>query len=113
MTLDPSTRTLNMRRRRDRILDHARRLIGRQGYDALTLRELAQAAEVTVPTIYNLVGNKAQLLGELNREMLDRLEAALDRRRFDDALDMAEAVIAESIALFDSDPDFYLSLIHI
>ena len=58
-----SKRTLHMNRRRERILDSARDLISDQGFDKLTMRALAQASGVTVPTIYNLIGNKDAVLG--------------------------------------------------
>ena len=52
--------------RRARILAAARRLIAERGYGGLTMRELAQASRVSVPTLYNLFGGKqALLLGEL------------------------------------------------
>jgi AcrR family transcriptional regulator len=52
--------------RRARILAAARALIAERGYDGLTMRDLAQASRVSVPTLYNLFGGKqALLLGEL------------------------------------------------
>jgi AcrR family transcriptional regulator len=52
--------------RRARILRAARQLIAERGYDGLTMRDLAQASRVSVPTLYNLFGGKqALLLGEL------------------------------------------------
>ena len=52
--------------RRARILVAARRLIAARGYDGLTMRELAKASRVSVPTLYNLFGGKrALLLAEL------------------------------------------------
>ena len=57
-----SKRTLQMNRRRNRILDAARQVISDQGYQHLTMRTLAQASGVTVPTIYNLIGNKDAVL---------------------------------------------------
>ena len=56
-------RALEMSRRRERILEAARELIARDGYENLTMRSLAQASGVTVPTIYNLIGNKEAVLG--------------------------------------------------
>jgi AcrR family transcriptional regulator len=58
-----SKRTLQMNRRRDRILNAARQVISEQGYQHLTMRALAQESGVTVPTIYNLIGNKDAVLG--------------------------------------------------
>ena len=52
--------------RRKRILAAARELIAERGYDGLTMRDLAEASRVSVPTLYNLFGGKqALLLGEL------------------------------------------------
>jgi len=52
--------------RRSRILAAARTLIAARGYDGLTMRDLAHASRVSVPTLYNLFGGKhAILLGEL------------------------------------------------
>lgn len=52
--------------RRARILRAARQLIAERGYDGLTMRDLARASRVSVPTLYNLFGGKqALLLGEL------------------------------------------------
>ncbi len=52
--------------RRARILAAARKLIADRGYDGLTMRALAKASRVSVPTLYNLFGGKdALLLGEL------------------------------------------------
>ncbi len=52
--------------RRARILKAARDLIAARGYDGLTMRDLAVASRVSVPTLYNLFGGKqALLLGEL------------------------------------------------
>ncbi len=52
--------------RRTRILAAARELIAERGYDGLTMRDLARASRVSVPTLYNLFGGKqALILGEL------------------------------------------------
>jgi TetR/AcrR family fatty acid metabolism transcriptional regulator len=52
--------------RRARILTAAREIIAERGYDGLTMRDLARASRVSVPTLYNLFGGKqALLLGEL------------------------------------------------
>ncbi|MBI3769661.1 MAG: TetR/AcrR family transcriptional regulator [Deltaproteobacteria bacterium] len=52
--------------RRARILAAARRLIAARGFDGLTMRELARASRVSVPTVYNLFGGKhAVLMAEL------------------------------------------------
>ena len=54
--------------RRERIISAARTLVTKHGYDGLTMRDLAAAARVSVPTLYNLFGSKdAILVAELGR----------------------------------------------
>ena len=54
--------------RRTRIIAAARALVTKHGYDGLTMRDLAAAARVSVPTLYNLFGSKdAILVAELER----------------------------------------------
>ena len=54
--------------RRTRIIAEARKLVEKHGYDGLTMRDLAAAARVSVPTLYNLFGGKdAILAAELER----------------------------------------------
>jgi AcrR family transcriptional regulator len=67
--------------RRARILAAARKLIADRGYEGLTMRDLAKASRVSVPTLYNLFGSKhALLLGELE-ETFANVAASLERVR--------------------------------
>ena len=52
------TRQANKKLRRKRIMDTARQLIANNGYEAFTISELAVAANVSTPTIHNLLGKK-------------------------------------------------------
>ena len=69
-----ATRNANMAIRRDRILDSARSIIAESGFEALSLRDLAHRAQVTVPTIYNLIGNKAAVVAQLFNDTLTPFE---------------------------------------
>ena len=40
--------------RKRRILEVARQLIAKHGYDGVTMRDLAEKSLVSVPTLYNL-----------------------------------------------------------
>ncbi len=66
-----------MAERRERILAAAREAIGQRGYEALTMRDLALASRVTVPTIYNLIGSKEQVLFAAIEEQTARFEASV------------------------------------
>jgi AcrR family transcriptional regulator len=96
-----------MAKRRQRILHEARRLITGGGIDAVNLRALARAAEVTVPTIYNLVGNKEALVVALFADALEEIEQRIGSHRDAAPLDMAESVATESTGVFAEDEQYY------
>jgi len=48
------------------------------GYDGLTTRGLAEAAGVTVPTIYNLIGSKDDVLSIGHINGLSRVDILAD-----------------------------------
>jgi AcrR family transcriptional regulator len=95
-----------MAERRERILAEAREIIGVQGFDALTMRALAQAAGVTVPTIYNLIGNKDQVLFGAVEEQTDRFLDGLERSA-GDVLAVVDATARELLRM----PSYYRSLL--
>ena len=72
-----------MELRRQRILAAARTTLARDGFDALTVRSLAEQAGITVPTIYNLVGSKDDLLRQLIEGLLNRCERRSTRWRLE------------------------------
>ncbi|MBK6659762.1 MAG: TetR/AcrR family transcriptional regulator [Proteobacteria bacterium] len=102
-------REQNMRKRRDRLLTEARTLLTLDGFEALNLRELARLAEVTVPTIYNLIGNKEEVLVALFAEVLTEIEARIRDRDIGEPLARAGAVAEISTALFAEDENYYRS----
>jgi AcrR family transcriptional regulator len=69
-----------MAERRQRILAAAREIIAARGYEALTMRELARASRVTVPTLYNLIGGKQAVLAAAVEEQTARFAARIERR---------------------------------
>src|SRR5262245_33997697 len=96
--------------RRVRILTAARQQLAKHGYDGLTMRDLAQAARVSVPTLYNLFGGKDGILAAAMSESLERVATRTvpaDVTFFGRALlgfDTGMAMIADA-------PDFYRRLI--
>jgi AcrR family transcriptional regulator len=63
--------------RRERIQAAARRLVAERGYEGLTMRDLARAARVSVPTLYNLVGSKDAILAAEMESQTRRVAAEL------------------------------------
>jgi len=91
--------------RRRRILDAASRLLATGGADGLTLREVASRASVTVPTIYNLVGDKAQVIASLAADAAEGFEHALDALPAQRGLSRADAAVRATLTLCLSAPD--------
>jgi AcrR family transcriptional regulator len=94
--------------RRRQIQKAARKLVSERGYDGLTMRDLARAAKVSVPTLYNLFGSKdAILVAELEAltaTILDKLaplpaSASFFARGFA-AFDAGHRLIEESPEFF-------------
>ncbi len=105
----PETRVRNMDARRQRILDEACHLLA-DGTHALTLRSLAQSAGVTVPTIYNLVGSKQQVITALIAAALDSLDEALHALPKLRGIARAHAAVEASASLFFGDPGRYAAV---
>ena len=70
-----------------KILDAARWLVELDGIDGLSMRRLANEADVSVRTIYNLFGDKDGLLEALVRESFDAMAAAVGDLDADDPID--------------------------
>ncbi len=94
-----------MNLRRDRILVAARELISKHGHGHLTMRGLADASGVTVPTIYNLIGNKDAVLGATIREGTVRF--------FEEVRSNANpvAILEKNVEELLRQPDYYRPLL--
>lgn len=64
---------------RERIIETARELIERDGFDQLSLARLAEALHIKAPSLYRHISNKADLLREVNLETNQRLIATLQK----------------------------------
>jgi AcrR family transcriptional regulator len=95
-----------MASRRERILEAARRLIESRGYEGLTMRNLAQESDVTVPTLYNLIGNKEQVFFEAIEEQTRVFVSSLDRAH-GDLISLIEA----TVRLLVRRPRYYRALL--
>lgn len=95
-----------MTERRERILAEAREIIGAHGFEGLTMRALAQAAGVTVPTIYNLIGSKDEVLFGAVAEQTDRFLHGIEGTA-GDVLAVVDATVRELLRM----PGYYRSLL--
>ena len=104
-----NVRQRNMQKRRTRILAEARRLLTDGGFERLNLRDLANKAEVTVPTIYNLIGKKEDVLLALAAEVVAEIEARTPTVDDKDPLRLTAGIVEETTRLFAEEPDYYRS----
>lgn len=95
-----------MATRRERILETARILIEREGYDGLTMRNLASESGVTVPTLYNLIGNKEEVLFAAVEEQTRPFVANLERVGTD-----LVAVVEATVRQLVRRPRYYRALL--
>ena len=72
--------TRAQRERRQRILDAARTLASKGGYDAVQMRDVADKAEVALGTLYRYFPSKVHLLISVMREQTDALADRLEKR---------------------------------
>jgi AcrR family transcriptional regulator len=81
---------------RERILDAALELFRRQGFEATTTRDIAQAAEIATGTLFNYFDTKESLLASLAGEALAKAHAAFSRQAVEG--DLTEALFALAAA---------------
>lgn len=62
---------IEQRRRRARILSTARHLFAQRGRDGFALKEVAEICDVSVQTIYNLVGGRSQVMAGAVNEFIE------------------------------------------
>jgi len=102
-----ATRTANKIRRKERILACARDIIATQGYDALTLSQLADNANVTVPTIHNLLGKKSQIIEHLVGDVVSRIGQVLSHQTGDDPILVVQLFTDALMSLYVQDEALY------
>ena len=100
-------RTENMNKRREQILSCAGSIIASKGIEALTLPKLAEEAEVTIPTIHNLIGKKSDIFKRLVEIMVSKVEHALSQQNANEPIVAAETFVDKLLELFASNEDFY------
>ncbi|MFR9794729.1 TetR family transcriptional regulator [Streptomyces sp. MS06] len=81
--------------RRRRILDAAAQLAGRGGFDAVQMREVAEASQVALGTLYRYFPSKIHLLVATMQDQLERLHGTL--RRNPPAGDSAAERVAQTL----------------
>ncbi len=99
----PKAGSTDSRNRRERILNAAREMLIDGGPDAVSMRDLAVAADVSVPTLYNLFGSKNGILAaamqELHFDAIDRIRDGGNKKGFDHILALLQGLRREMKAI--------------
>ena len=102
-----ATRQVNKELRKQNILGIARELIASQGYDAFTINELASRSGVSIPTVHNLFGKKHDIVLELFRELVGRIDQVLGEPTLVDPIASTETFVDSLLGLYSADEAFY------
>jgi AcrR family transcriptional regulator len=93
-----------------RLLETADQIVATEGFGALTVRRLADAADVRIGTIYQFFPDKDALVDALARRyiamfdtMIEELVAQAERERWDDVVG---TMIDAAVALYRSHPGY-------
>jgi AcrR family transcriptional regulator len=76
-TAPRSRREANVAARRQHILESARTLLAEAGQDGFSMRKLAREADLSVTTLYNLVGSREDILRALIEDSVERYESTV------------------------------------
>jgi AcrR family transcriptional regulator len=112
MTLEQGEglRDRQTRERRRRILEAAAQLIRASGGAGLSMRTLAERAEVSLATPYNLFGSKSGVLTALQFSTLEKLEEAMEELGARDPIEQVLEVALRGARIYTGDPSFWLPL---
>lgn len=80
------------------VLDSARLFVARRGLEELSMRRLADEADVSVRTLYNLFGDKQGLIAALVQESFDAMDAAAGAVEATDPIERIWEAVAVSVA---------------
>lgn len=106
-------REIGKTRRRRRILDAARTLIESGGEASFSIKPVADSAELSVATIYNLFGSKEGLLVALLMESVLSFEKRLDELAPATPIDRIGAISDLAVSEFTSEARFYRPLLQL
>jgi len=106
-----SLREAGKSRRRQRILRAARRLIESGGAESFSIKAVAESAELSVATLYNLFGSKEAILIALLVESIQSFEERLDALAPATPIERITAISDLAVGEFTSAERFYRPLL--
>jgi AcrR family transcriptional regulator len=93
-------------RTRGRLVEAARRVIGRRGVEATTILDITSEADVGFGTFYNYFDSKDAILDAATAEATEELAHALDRlnERLQDPAEILAVAVRHCVRMVDRDP---------
>ena len=106
-------RERNKERRRQAILDAALELLRSNDIQSVTIEQIAALAEVSPPTIYNLVGTREQLLVALVDRISEQTAGWFSPPdgEVEDPIGLARRAVDETVAVFVADSAAYRQVV--
>ena len=102
--LEDGLRERHKAERRRRILDSARELLRENPAAKLSTERIAERAEVSPATVYNLIGPRNKVWQALATSLMEDLERRLDAGDVGDPVERARQVVRSTVKLFVEDP---------
>ena len=96
--------------RRQKILSAARKLVASQGYEGMVMSDLAEVAEVSPTTLYNLFNTKDELLLEALRGLIVKNYEKVKNLSEDSGWKYLLAVVENGAWLRSSEPEFGVAI---
>jgi AcrR family transcriptional regulator len=95
--------------RRNRIIRTALELLSESDYDVIQMRDVAEASDVALATLYRYFPSKEQLFAAVQLEWVERLHRRVAQRGLegDSDLERLLGVLRRSIRSFKTSPQFY------
>jgi AcrR family transcriptional regulator len=111
VTTAPTTRReLSKAERRSRIVEAATSLLRENGFDGVSMLQIAERADVSPATVYNLFQTKAAIFQQVFDEDLTEYERLVEAAPARDALDRIFKAIDVAAKLYRQDPGFYRAM---
>jgi AcrR family transcriptional regulator len=100
-------RELHKAQRRKRILDAARSIVVDEGFEGLSMRKVAERAELSVPTLYNLYQSKEDIRLSLLEESIAAIAESFAEVTATEPQARAEALLLAAVDRTTADPAFF------
>jgi AcrR family transcriptional regulator len=105
-------RERHKRQRRERILAAIRELLRLRPDETPTVERIAELADLSPATVFNLVGPREQQWAALCEELLGELDASLAFAAEEDPREQARRIVGETVELFIADAAVFRHLVN-